>query len=372
MTIAKVDIFGICLPLKKPFIVSYDRYEDMPTILVRIELANGVIGWGEAVPDQHVTGETWNSVLQILEHELAPLLIGLSPFQIELIHHKMNKKILGNPSAKAAIDCALYDLMGKVTNQPVYQLIGGKAHEFLTVPQIISIKSPAEMAEDARRIVLEGFNNIKIKVGTDTQTDIERIRAVRNAIPKEVKLRVDANQGWDRISTLTVIEQTKDCQVDWYEQPVLAEDILSLQEVRRVSHAKIMIDEGIHNTSDLLRVIQNRSADMVNIKLMKAGGIYPALAIASVAEAAGMPCQVGSMVESAIGTMAGAHLSISRSIIKSNELVGPLMISQDIGTVLYDKDRLRFPDLPGLGAQVDEALVRELTKVHITVSERSN
>jgi len=372
MTIAKVDIFGICLPLKKPFIVSYDRYEDMPTILVRIELANGVIGWGEAVPDQHVTGETWNSVLQILEHELAPLLIGLSPFQIELIHHKMNKKILGNPSAKAAIDCALYDLMGKVTNQPVYQLIGGKAHEFLTVPQIISIKSPAEMAEDARRIVLEGFNNIKIKVGTDTQTDIERIRAVRNAIPKEVKLRVDANQGWDRISTLTVIEQTKDCQVDWYEQPVLAEDILSLQEVRRVSHAKIMIDEGIHNTSDLLRVIQNRSADMVNIKLMKAGGIYPALAIASVAEAAGMPCQVGSMVESAIGTMAGAHLSISRSIIKSNELVGPLMFSQDIGTVLYDKDRLRFPDLPGLGAQVDEALVRELTKVHITVSERSN
>lgn len=368
MNIVKVDIFGICLPLKEPFIVSYDRYEDMPSVLVRIELANGVTGWGEAVADQHVTGETWNSVLQILEHELAPLLIGLSPFQIELIHQKMNKKILGNPSAKAAIDCAMYDLMGKITNQPVYQLIGGKAHEYLSVPQVISIKSPVEMAEDARRIVLEGFNNIKIKVGTDVQTDIERIRAVRKAIPKEAKLRVDANQGWDRIGALTVIEQTKDCHVDWYEQPVLAEDILSLQEIRRVSHAKIMIDEGIHSTRDLLNVIQNRSADMVNIKLMKAGGIYPALAIANVAEAAGMPCQVGSMVESAIGTMAGAHLSIARTIIQSNELVGPLMFSQDIGKVLYDRDILQFPDLPGLGAQVDEALVKKLTKVHITVS----
>lgn len=367
MEIVKVEIYGLRLPLHEPFIVSYDRYDDMPLILVKIEMADGTAGWGEAVPDQHVTGETWHSALQVLEHELAPLLAGLSPFQIELIHQKMNKKIIGNPSAKAAIDCALYDLMGKITGQPVYQLIGGKAHASLVMPQIISIKSPAEMAEDARRIVSEGFRNIKIKVGTDMDTDIERIRAVRNAMPKRVKLRVDANQGWDRITAVTVIEQTKDCLVEWYEQPVLAEDIMSLQEIRRVSHAKIMIDEGIHNASDLFKVIQNRSADMVNIKLMKTGGIYPALAIASMAEAAGLPCQVGSMVESAVGTMAGAHLSIARSIIQTNELVGPLMFSKDIASVSFDQDILRFPDLPGLGVIVDEELVKELTEIHIEV-----
>ncbi|RNF39842.1 mandelate racemase/muconate lactonizing enzyme family protein [Planococcus salinus] len=367
MKIAKVDIYGIRLPLHEPFIVSYDRYDDMPVILVKIELADGTVGWGEAVPDQHVTGETHHSVMQILEHELAPLLKGLSPFQIELIHKKMNKKILGNPTAKAAIDCALYDLMGKITGQPVYQLIGGKAHDFLVMPQVISIKSPGEMAEDARRIVGEGFRNVKIKVGTDAETDIERIRAVRNAIPKEVNLRVDANQGWDRISAVTVIEKTKDCLVDWYEQPVLAADILSMQEIRRVSHAKVMIDEGIHGTGDLLNVIQNRSADMVNIKLMKTGGIYPALAMASMAEAAGLPCQVGSMVESAVGTMAGAHLSIARDIIQSNELVGPFMFSKDVASVSFDGDVLRFPELPGLGVEVNEEIVKELMEVHITV-----
>lgn len=371
MLIKKVDIFGINLPLIEPFIVSYDRYDDMPSIIVKIELDNGYSGWGEAVPDQHVTGETYHSVLQIIEHELAPLLIGLSPFQIEFIHQKMNKKIIGNPSAKAAIDCALYDLMGKVTNQPVYQLIGGKVHDFLIVPQVISIKSPSEMAEDARRIVSQGFSTIKIKVGTDAETDIKRIRAVRNAIPKETSLRVDANQGWDRISAIAVIENTKDCLVDWYEQPVLAHDIISLQEIRRISHAKIMIDEGIHNTFDLLHVIQNRAADMVNIKLMKAGGIYPSLAIASMAEAAGMPCQIGSMVESSIGTMAGAHLSIARSIIQSNELVGPLMFSKDLGTVKFEGEKLQFPDLPGLGVQVDEELLKSLTEIRKTVCEEN-
>ncbi|AOV08001.1 mandelate racemase/muconate lactonizing enzyme family protein [Sporosarcina ureilytica] len=367
MRIKKVDIYIIYLPLKEPFIISYDRYENMPVILVKIELQNGLIGWGEAVPDQHVTGETEHTVVEVLKNELGPLLIDLNPFQIELIHHKMNKKIWGNPSAKAAIDCALYDLMGKITNQPVYQLIGGQANEKLTAPQVISIKSPIEMSEDARRIVSEGFSNVKIKVGTDVETDIERIRAVRNAIPKEVKLRVDANQGWDRIGALTVIKNTKDCLVEWYEQPVLADDILSLQEIRSVSHAKIMIDEGVHSPQGLLNVIRNRSADMVNIKLMKAGGIYPSLAIANMAEVSGMPCQLGSMVESAIGTMAGAHLSIARRIIQTNELVGPFMFSRDVDTVVFEGDVLQFPDLPGLGVQVDEELVGELTEVHKTV-----
>lgn len=367
MYIRKVDIYSIRLPLKEPFVVAYDRYDDMPSILVKIAADDGYVGWGEAVPDQHVTGETPHSVSQIIEHELAPLLIGLSPFQIEHIHQIMDRKILGNPSAKAAIDCALYDLMGKITKQPVYQLIGGKAHELLTVPQVISIKSPAEMAEDARRIVSEGFSMIKIKVGTGVKADIERIRTVRKAIPKRISLRVDANQGWDRITAIKVIENTKDCLVDWYEQPVLADDIIAMQEIRNISQVKIMVDEGVHTPSDLLRIIKHQAADMVNIKLMKAGGIYPALSIASMAKAAGLTCQVGSMVESAIGTMAGAHLSIARSIIQSNELVGPLMFSEDVDSVPFKGDQLQFTNVPGLGVQVDEIRLKEMTESHIVV-----
>lgn len=368
MNIKRVQIFGIRLPLKEPFIVSYDRYDDMPSILVRVETENGLVGWGESVPDQHVTGETWQSALTVLEHELAPLILDEEPFQIDRIHQEMNKRILGNQAAKAAIDTALYDLMGKLTGQPVYQLIGGKAHERLQVPQVISIKSPAEMAKDAARIVSQGFRSVKIKVGEDPQTDIERIRAVRAQLPMDIELRVDANQGWDRLAACQVIEATKDCAVDWYEQPVLASDLQSLSEIRQVAHTKIMVDEGIQTLPDLLRVIKLRAADLINIKLMKTGGIYPALAIAHLAETAGLPCQVGSMVESAVGTMAGAHLSIARRIIQSNELVGPLMFTQDVATVTYEGDTLVIPEKPGLGIDVDEDIVRELTEISVEIS----
>ncbi len=362
MKIKKVEVFAARLELKEPFIISYVQLEDMPTIFTRIETENGYVGWGEAVPDQNVTGETWESTYQIIKHELAPLLLNENPFSIDRIHQKFNDKIFGVPSAKAALDIALYDLMGKISGQPLYQLIGGKAHDEIQVPQVISIKDPKEMAEDAARFVAAGFRNIKIKVGTNGTDDIERIKAVRNAIGKDIPLRVDANQGWDRIEALKVIRETADCDVDWYEQPVKAHDMKALKEIKTVSHAKIMVDEGVHNIHDLVDVIEMRAADVLNIKLMKSGGIYPALALANLAEAAEMPCQVGSMVESAIATMAGAHLSISKSIIDTNEMVGPLMFTKDVAKVQYDGDVIQFSGAPGLGVEVDEEYVREITR----------
>lgn len=362
MKIKKVEVFAARLLLKEPFIISYVQLDDMPTIITKLETDEGVIGWGEAVPDQNVTGETWESTYQVIQHELAPLLINESPFAIDRIHKKFNGKIDGVPSAKAALDIALYDLMGKITGQPVYHLIGGKAHEELQVPQVISIKEPEEMAADARRYVEAGFRNIKIKVGTNATMDIQRIQAVRQAIGDVIQLRVDANQGWNRIDTLKVIRETADCNVDWYEQPVKAHDLRSLKEIRAVSPQKVMVDEGVHNIQDLVNVIGMRAADMLNIKLMKSGGIYPALALANLAEAAEMPCQVGSMVESAIGTMAGAHLAMSRSIIETNEMVGPLMFSRDVAAVTYDGDVIQLSDAPGLGLEVDEEYLKSITR----------
>ncbi|WP_257348249.1 mandelate racemase/muconate lactonizing enzyme family protein [Pseudalkalibacillus decolorationis] len=361
MKIIKVEVFAIRLPLNEPFVIAYDHYEDMPTIVTKVVTDNGLVGWGEAVPDQHVTGETWESTFQVIQHELSPLIINESPFSIDLIHKKMNEKIFGAPSAKAAIDIALYDLMGKESRQPIYQLIGGKSHSRLNVPRVISMKTPGEMADDANVAVEAGCENIKIKVGSDPFEDIKRIKAVREAISDSVRLRVDANQGWSRTDALIVIENTKDCLVEWYEQPVEAGDLLSLQEIRAASKVKIMVDEGVHNSHDLLKVIQIRAADLLNIKIMKSGGIYPALALANIAEAAGMPCQVGSMVESAIATMAGAHLSISRSIIQSNEMVGPLMFSKDIGSTRYANYVLEVEETAGLGVEVDESLIKEFT-----------
>ncbi|OZI10832.1 dipeptide epimerase [Bacillaceae bacterium SAS-127] len=361
MKIKKIDVFAARLPLKEPFIISYLRLDDMPTVLTRVETESGLVGWGEAVPDPIVTGETWESTYQIIQNELAPLLINESPFSIDRIHRKFNATVSEVPSAKAALDIALYDLMGKMTGQPVYQLIGGKAHEELQVPQVISIKDPAVMAKDARNYVAAGCRNIKIKVGTNAKVDIQRIQAVREAIGADVQLRVDANQGWSRVEALKVIRETADCDVDWYEQPVKAHDLKSMKEIRSVSPASIMVDEGVHNIHDLVDVIEMRAADMLNIKLMKSGGIYPALALANLADAADMPCQIGSMVESAIGTMAGAHLAMAKSIIETNEMVGPQMFSKDVAEVTFNGDVLQLSDQPGLGVEVDEDFVKEIT-----------
>lgn len=370
MNIKKIEIFGIRLDLKQPFVVSYDRYEDMPTVLTRIETKSGVVGWGEAVPDQHVTGETWESTLQIIEHELAPILINKNPFDINMIHQQMDEKIFAVPSAKAALDIALYDAMGKLSNQPVYRLIGGRAHDTLDIPQVISILSPQEMAIEAKKIVSEGYDNIKIKVGTDPETDIARIRAVREVIPDHIKLRVDANQGWNVTDAIDVIEQTKDCKVEWYEQPVKAGDHQGMADIRQATHVNIMADESIHEIGDLIHLMQCHGVDLVNIKLMKTGGIYPALSLAHLADSAGIPCQVGSMVESAIATMAGAHLALSQSIIQSNEMVGPLMFKEDVAETMYRQGKIEVSHTPGLGINVNEAFVRKEAIYYIIVEEK--
>jgi o-succinylbenzoate synthase len=361
MKIKQVELFGLNLEFINPFIVSYETYDKMPTILTKMKTTDGHVGWGEAVPDQHVTGETWESTFEIVRHELAPLVIGESPFDINRIHQKMNETIYQAPTAKASIDLALYDLMGKITNQPVYQLIGGQAHPSLDIPSVISILPPEEMAKQAKDFVEKGSRHIKIKVGTDVATDVARIRMVREAIPKNIKLRVDANQGWSVNEAIQVIEKTRDCSVEWYEQPTKAGDHDAMAEVRNKTHVNIMADESIHDSSDLVDLMKLRGADLVNIKLMKTGGIYPALKLANLAETLDMPCQVGSMVESAVATMAGAHLSFSQSIIHSNEMVGPMMFKEDVAKTDYRDGKIWLHEKPGFGIELHEDFVREKT-----------
>ncbi len=361
MKITSVSISGIKLPLIRPFIVSYTTYYDMPTIIVKIETDTGLVGYGEATPDEHVTGETWESTYAVLHKKLAPAVLGADPFQIERIHEQMNAAIYGAPSAKAAIDIACYDLMGKASGQPVYNLLGGKYHDSLDVPFVISILAPDEMARQAAEAVEAGYKTIKVKVGTNAALDVERIRAVRQAIGKDVLMRVDANQGWkSRATSMFVLKQVEDCQMDWIEQPVLADDITALAEIRRQTHIPVMVDEGVHGDREMREVIVKQAADKLNIKLMKCGGLYPALKLVAQAEMAGIECMVGSMVESAVATAAGAHLSTAKRNIIANEMVGPLMFSRDVARMDYRNSQLHLDEKPGLGLEVDETVIHEL------------
>ena len=361
MKISSVEIYAIELPLIEPFIISYDTYDTMPSIIVKMTTDEGIVGDGEAGPDEHVTGETGESTYMVLKHQLAPVVIGQDPCSFEKIHELMDKTVYQVPAAKAAIDIACFDIAGKKLNVPVYQLIGGRYHEKFPITHVLSIGTPEKMANEAAERVEMGYRSFKMKVGTEVMKDVERIQAVREKVGDAIDIRVDVNQGWhNAATTLKGLRALRDVNLDWLEQPVDADDIDAMVEVKSKTDVTLMIDEGLHGTKEMREIIAKRAADKVNIKLMKCGGIYPAMKLANMAEMAGIECQVGSMVESSIGSAAGFHVAFSKKIMKSVELTGPLKFSKDVGNLHYDVPFICLNERPGLGVDVDEDIIQEL------------
>ena len=204
-----------------------------------------------------------------------------------------------------------------------------------------------------------------MKVGVDVSGDVKRIKAVRERVGEDIAIRVDVNQGWENsANTLQALRQLEFLGLDWLEQPVVQDDIDAMVEIKSKSSIPLMIDEGLRNMNDMRQIIAKRAADKVNIKLMKCGGIYPAMKLANMAEMAGIECQIGSMVESSIGSAAGFHVAFSKKIIKSVELTGPVKFSKDIGDLKesYIIPFIQLNERPGLGVAVDEAVLAELTQ----------
>lgn len=362
MKIKEIEIFAIRLPLHEPFVISYATYDDMPSIIVKLTTDTGIVGYGEAVADDHVTGESWEGTFAVLRHTLAPAVIGLNPSEFERLHETMDKEIYGVPTAKAAIDIACFDAVGKSLGIPAYQLLGGRYHSEFPITHVLSIGEPEAMAEEAAQRMEAGYTSFKMKVGTNAAEDVKRIQAVRKRVGETIAIRVDVNQGWVNSSTtLQAMKKLEACHLDWLEQPVKADDIDGLVEVKSKSATPLMADEGLRGVREMREIIAKRAADKVNIKLMKCGGMYPAMKLAHMAEMAGIDCQVGSMVESSIGSAAGFHVAFSQKAMSSVELTGPLKFSKDVGNLQYDVPFIRLNEKPGLGIEIDESVLTELT-----------
>ncbi|WP_342527548.1 dipeptide epimerase [Chryseomicrobium sp. FSL W7-1435] len=370
MKITQVDVYAIRLPLITPFIVSYHSYPDMPSIIVKLTTDEGIVGYGEAVADDHVTGESWESTFALIQHSLGPAVIGHNPMHMEALHDKMDAIVYQAPAAKAAIDIACYDAVGKKLGVPVYDLLGGRFHERFPITHVLSIGEPEQMAEEARERVEQGYESFKMKVGRDVLSDVARIRAVREAVGPNLAIRVDVNQGWgNAATTLQAIELMKGLNIDWLEQPVKADDLDGMVEIKAKSMIPLMVDEGLKYKREMREIIQKGAAHKANIKLMKCGGIYPATKLAHMAEMAGIDCQIGSMVESSVGSAAGFHVAFAKKIFSSVELTGPLKFSKDIGNLHYDVPFIALNDQAGLGVDVDETVLAELTVRHETLKE---
>ncbi|MEA2513358.1 MAG: L-Ala-D/L-Glu epimerase [Thermomicrobiales bacterium] len=366
LRIATIDVIPAKLPLREPFVISYGTYADVLSVLVRITTSEGVVGWGEATPDPNVTGETWGGTAATLRDDLAPALIGRDARDREAAMRALDARVERVPAAKAALDMALHDLVGRALGVPVWALLGGRSKSHLTISRVVSMKAPEEMARDAAGHVGDGFRTVKVKVGdgANWRLDAARIAAVREAIGPEIGLKVDVNQGWKTAGiAIAAIRACLSSDPDYVEQPVAWWDLEGLAEVRRQTGATIMVDEGCHGPRDVLRVTALRAADLVNIKLMKCGGLIGALTLNAIAETAGIVAQVGTMVESSIASAAGLQLALALANVRTVEMGGPLMLAEDLGDVRawYDRDRITVPDRPGLGIEVDEAAVRRFS-----------
>ena len=376
LLIAAIDVIPVRLPLREPFVIAYATYPDVLSVLVRLRTADGQVGWGEATPDPNVTGETWAGVAETLRRDLAPALLGRDARDRDAALLALDRRVEGAPAAKAALDIALHDLLARSLGVPLWVLLGGRSKPHLTISRVVSMGEPGAMAAAATRHVAAGFRTIKVKVGDgdDPLADAARVVAVRAVVGPEVAIKVDANQGWRTAGVaIRAIRAMVPSAPAYIEQPVAWWDLEGLAEVRRVTGETIMVDEGCHTARDMSRVVALRAADLVNIKLMKCGGLLAALRLNAVAETAGVVAQVGTMVESSVASAAGLHLALALANVRSVEMGGPLMLAEEIGDVAawYDGERITVPDRPGLGVTPDEAAVRRFSEEWWEVSAGS-
>lgn len=353
MTIKRIDLFAKTFQLRNPYTIAYDSITAAPNLLVRIETDNGLIGWGNAAPDAFVTGETIAQAEVLLTTTIMPALFGREARALSAHHEFLQQHAAQIPAACAAIDTALYDLFGKSVNLPLYKLLGWARPKILT-SITLGIAAAAESVRQARELVRAGFRALKIKTGANWEEDAERIRAIRAAIGPTLALRIDANQGYTAEQALAFCRRVAGERLEFVEQPTAAKNIAALKAVRDSAQIPIMADESALTSNDVLTLAASGAVDMINLKLMKTGGITSTMQATAVAAAGKMPVMLGCNDESRISIAAGVHLACALGDVHYADLDGAFDIVDDVATggfVLQD-GYLIPSDQPGLGVDV--------------------
>ncbi len=352
MKIVDIKIGRISVPLRRPFKTALRTVTSVEDVIVKIITDTGNEGYGEAPPTGVITGDTTGAIIGAIEEHIKKTLIGMDIDNLEEIMKRLDKSVVKNTSAKAAIDIAIYDLYGQLYNAPLYKLMGGYRKELQT-DITISVNEPEQMAIDSLDAIKLGYETLKIKVGMDANKDLERMKAIRQAVGYDVNLRIDANQGWSPKQAVYTLRKMEDTglNIELVEQPVPAHDIEGLKFVTDNIHTPVLADESVFSPIDALKILQIRAADLVNIKLMKTGGLHNALKICSMAEIYGVECMIGCMLEAKISVTAAVHLACAKSIITKIDLDGPVLCSEDPidGGAIFENCKISLVDDIGLG-----------------------
>ena len=361
MKIKEVRTGYFNIKLKSPFKISLGTITEAQNVVVEIETDQGHKGIGEAAPMPLVTGDTQEGIALAIHKYLRPILLEEDPRQIKKLSGKLKSSLQGNPGAHVAVEMALFDLLGEIYRIPLYILWGGNSN-FFEGDCTVSLDTPAVMAEKAKEIVERGYSYIKIKVGEGLEKDLTKISQISEKIGSQASLRLDANQGWDVKEAIQIIKKLEKYNIDLLEEPISRGNLEGMVLIRSRANIPIMADETVFNPREALAVIKAGAADLINIKLMKAGGILAAREIDGLARTAGLECMVGCMLESRVAITAAAHLVASSPNITRADLDSPLILERDPvqGGVKIEGEKYILPEKPGLGVKLDREEIQFL------------
>ena len=353
MKITDIRFGMLRVPLRTPFKTALRTVEAVEDVVVMVNTDTGHVGYGEAPATAVITGDTHGSIIDAIRHYISPRLIGQDIANLNRITHLVQGAMEKNSSAKAAVEIAVYDLWGQLYGAPLYRLLGG-GDPVITTDITISVDYIDKMVADSLSAVERGFESLKIKVGKDIGVDIERVKAIYAAVEGRALLRLDANQGWTAKQAVYALQELEDSGVrlELVEQPVKAQDLDGMKYVTERVHTPVMADESVFGPTEVIELIRMRAADIINIKLMKTGGLSNAIRIADIAAMYQVECMIGCMLESSISVAAAVHVAVAKSnAITKIDLDGPSLCAFNPvdGGVIFNESEISITDAPGLG-----------------------
>jgi o-succinylbenzoate synthase len=355
MYITSVEAIQADIPFKQPFVVWRGSVERKRHVFVRVTTDDGLTGWGEAAPFLYYAPETAADVASMVGDFMAAELIGKDPRNVRAIYEHFGM-LDGHEFAKCAVETALWDLLGQAAGLPLYRLLGGAARASVPLLTVLHVAAPEEMAREAKEWVGRGFRRLKLKIGFGPDQDEAMVAKVREAVGNETLIRVDAEEHYTTKEALAVGRRLERYGLELISQPVARTDWEGMALLRTALAVPLLADEGIHSPADVLTCVRAQAADMVNIKVVKSGGLLPSLEMAAICRAAHYPVVIGSMIEAGIGTLLGAHVAATLPGVFSTELCGPLLFADTLldRPLRIEDGALWLDETPGLGAAIAE------------------
>ncbi|MEO8086606.1 MAG: dipeptide epimerase [Bacteroidota bacterium] len=365
MTITRIELYAYNIPMK-PFIISLGTLFEAKNVLVKIFTEDGITGWGEGSPFPMIVGETQESDLALAK-DFSAMLLRQDALDISKCMKRMNDFVPNNPTVKSAFDMALFDIAAQHAGLPLYKFLDGKKKVLLT-DHTVSIGTADEMADAALKLKERGVTILKLKVGSATKPadDIERVKAVRAAVGKEIPLRLDANQGWSTDDAIAILSALESDGIQFCEQPVKHYDYDALKRVSETVSVPVMADESCFYAYHAAYISKHKICPHINIKLAKSGGMLEAMKIADITKENGISCMLGGMIESKLALTANAHFACAYDHIQFydldycfNHLLDPVVN----GVEIINECEIHLPDLPGIGATIDEKFLAKCGKL---------